>query len=108
MKYINIVKSWRDSASLILLTKRNSELLSRLDDRGAAGVNYDILLQTRTRSASFANSVVFPGGVSEPVDGSPRWSQLLSSFGYTKEDFEALHRPAGDIAPIFQDNPIQR
>lgn len=52
--------------------------------------------------------MVFPGGVSEPVDGSPRWSQLLSSFGYTKEDFEALHRPAGDITPIFQDNPIQR
>lgn len=102
----NIGKSWRDSASLIVLTKRNSELLSRVEYRG--GVNYDILLQTRTRSASFANSVVFPGGVCEPVDGSPRWLQLLSSFGYTKQDFEAFHRTGSVITPIFQNNPIQR
>uniref|UniRef100_A0A2A4J515 Nudix hydrolase domain-containing protein n=1 Tax=Heliothis virescens TaxID=7102 RepID=A0A2A4J515_HELVI len=103
----NIIgKSWRDSASLIVLTKRNSKLLSRAEDRG--GVNYDILLQTRTRSASFANSVVFPGGVTESVDGSPRWLELLNSFGYTKKDFEEFHRPDSVITQIFQNNPIQR
>lgn len=103
----NIIgKSWRDSASLIVLTKRNSELLSRVEDRG--GVNYDILLQTRTRSATFANSVVFPGGVSESVDGSPRWLELLKSFGYTKQDLEVFHRPDSVINQIFQNNPIQR
>ena len=103
----NIIgKSWRDSATLIVLTKRNSELLSRVEARG--GVNYDILLQTRTRSASFANSVVFPGGVSESVDGSPRWLELLKSFGYSKQDLEAFHRPDSVITQIFQNNPIQR
>ncbi|XP_075976488.1 acyl-coenzyme A diphosphatase NUDT19 [Anticarsia gemmatalis] len=103
----NIIgKSWRDSASLIVLTKRNSELLSRVEDRG--GVNYDILLQTRTRTASFANSVVFPGGVSEPIDGSQRWLHLLAKFGYSKQDFQAFHHPSGAITPIFQKDPIQR
>ncbi|KAJ8735822.1 hypothetical protein PYW07_007442 [Mythimna separata] len=64
--------------------------------------------RTRTRSATFANSVVFPGGVSESVDGSPRWLELLKSFGYTKQDLEAFHRPDSVINPIFQNNPIQR
>lgn len=64
--------------------------------------------RTRTRSASFANSVVFPGGVAESVDGSPRWLELLKSFGYSKQDLEAFHRPDSVITPIFQNNPIQR
>lgn len=52
--------------------------------------------------------MVFPGGVSEPADGSQRWLKLISSFGYTNQDFQAFHHPASIITPIFQENPIQR
>lgn len=101
-----ISKSWRDSASLIVLAKRTNEVLPRVHNGGC--VNYDILLQTRTNTASFANGVVFPGGVTEPTDGSQRWLSLLSNFGYSKEDFESFHHPGGAITPIFQEDPIQR
>lgn len=99
-------KSWRDAASLILLTKRNAEVVSRASDRAA--VDYDVLLQTRTNSGSFANSVVFPGGVCESVDGDDRWSQLFKSFGYTQSDFETLYRTSATPTLIFQTNPVLR
>ncbi|KAH9628396.1 hypothetical protein HF086_015926 [Spodoptera exigua] len=103
----NIIgKSWRDSASLIVLTKRNSEVLSRAEDRG--NVNYDILLQTRTSKGTFANSVVFPGGVTESADGSNRWWDLFRSFGFSKQDFEVFHQPNTITSEIFKNNPIQR
>ncbi|CAB3241100.1 unnamed protein product [Arctia plantaginis] len=101
-----ISKSWRDSAALIILAKRRNEVSPRVNNGGR--VNYDILLQTRTNTASFANSVVFPGGVTEPIDGSQRWLTLLSTFGYSKRDFESFHHPGGPITPIFQEDPIQR
>lgn len=96
-----IMKSWRDSAALIVLSKRSEALHG---DR----FNYDVLLQTRTRGASFRNSVVFPGGVSEAADASPNWLHLLKSFGYTQADFDALHRAGSPVTPIFQSNPIER
>ncbi|KAG6447026.1 nucleoside diphosphate-linked moiety X motif 19 [Manduca sexta] len=107
----NIGKSWRDSATLIVLTKRSGAAASaaagkRSGDVG--GVNYDILLQTRTGGASFPNSVVFPGGVAERADGDERWSRLLTSFGFTHQDFESLHRRGSTVPAIFQSNPIQR
>lgn len=94
-----IVKSWRDSASLIVAARRAARVPS---------ANYDILLQTRTRGASFPNSVVFPGGVSEPADAVESWRSHLASFGYNNTDFESLHCSGATITPIFQDNPVQR
>lgn len=99
-----IAKRWRDSASLILLTRKGE--VSRLKRCG--DVNYDILLQTRTRSASFPNSVVFPGGVSEQADAADAWRRHLAAFGFEPRDFERLHRPGTSLTPIFKDNPVQR
>ncbi|XP_073958156.1 acyl-coenzyme A diphosphatase NUDT19 isoform X2 [Choristoneura fumiferana] len=65
-------------------------------------------LPTRTASASFANSVVFPGGVSEPVDASEDWLRLFKAFGFDQSHFEAFHRPGAPATPIFQDNPVKR
>lgn len=98
-----IGKSWRDSASLIVVARRAAECA-----KARESVNYDILLQTRTRSASFPNSVVFPGGVSEPADAADSWLTHLASFGYNNTDFESLHCPGTTVTPIFQDNPVQR
>ncbi|CAH2102155.1 unnamed protein product [Euphydryas editha] len=100
-----INKCWRDSASLIVLARRNVDNLS---SGNSVDTNYDILLQTRTLDTSFSNSVVFPGGVNEEADASERWLHLLSSFGYGQCDFETLHRTGSHITPIFADNPIKR
>ncbi|XP_045770455.1 acyl-coenzyme A diphosphatase NUDT19-like [Maniola jurtina] len=100
-----IGKCWRESASLIVLAKRNVDVSS---SRNAGGSNYDILLQTRTHNASFSNGVVFPGGVSEEADASEHWLHLLSSFGFGQNDFEALHRSRALASPIFASNPIRR
>ncbi|XP_026486584.2 acyl-coenzyme A diphosphatase NUDT19-like [Vanessa tameamea] len=100
-----IEKCWRDSASLIVLAKRNIDGLS---SGNTGDSNYDILLQTRTFDASFSNGVVFPGGVKEEADASERWLHLLGSFGFDQSDFETLHRAGAPITPIFADNPIKR
>lgn len=100
-----IKKCWRDSASLIVLARRN---VDKLSSGNSGDTNYDILLQTRTLDASFSNSVVFPGGVNEEADASERWLHLLNSFGYGEADFEKLHRTGAPITPIFADNPIKR
>lgn len=100
-----IGKCWRDSASLIVLARRNVDAASNVS---AGGSNYDILLQTRTHSASFSNSVVFPGGVSEEADASERWLHLLGTFGFGQNDFEGLQRPGAPSSPIFASDPIRR
>lgn len=100
-----ISKSWRDSASLIVLNKRVQDSLSRSD---RAGVNYEVLLQTRTSRASFPNSVVFPGGVHEAADASTHWLDLLRSFGYSDNDFDVLHHAGDPVTPIFQPDPTKR
>lgn len=98
-------KAWRDSASLIVLTKRGPNVLSSGDSRKS---NFDILLQTRTVDASFSKGVVFPGGVSEEADASEHWLHLLGSFGFDKKDFESLHQSGTPVTPIFADNPVKR
>lgn len=98
-------KAWRDSASLIVLNKRSGDLISH--SRGAV-VNYEVLLQTRTSRASFPNSLVFPGGVTEPADASADWLDLFGSFGYTQHDFDALHHTDGAVTSIFQPDPVRR
>ncbi|CAG9581776.1 unnamed protein product [Danaus chrysippus] len=100
-----IGKCWRDSASLIVIAKRNVDVSS---SGNAGDCNYDILLQTRTHSASFSNSVVFPGGVCEEADASDHWLHLLSSFGYNHRDFETLHKASAPVTPILASNPIKR
>ncbi|CAK1540283.1 unnamed protein product [Leptosia nina] len=100
-----IERRWRDSASLIVLAKRNVDAISKSNTDAC---NYDILLQTRTHNASFSNSVVFPGGVTEEADASDHWLPLFTNFGYTKRDFEALHRPGSPANPIFKDDPVRR
>lgn len=62
--------------------------------------------KTRTGSASFPNSVVFPGGVTEAADESTAWLQLLQSYGYSSKDFDALH--STNSSPIFQPDPVKR
>lgn len=98
-----IRKNWRDAASLIVLSKRASGA-----SLGGGSCNYDVLLQTRTQSASFKKAVVFPGGVYESADSSSEWLQLLNSFGYSQVDFESLHRTGAPVTPLFQNNPVQR
>ncbi|XP_032527904.2 acyl-coenzyme A diphosphatase NUDT19-like [Danaus plexippus] len=100
-----IGKCWRDSASLIVIAKRNVDVSS---SGNAGDCNYDILLQTRTHSASFSNSVVFPGGVCEEADASDHWLHLLSSFGYNHRDFETLHKASAPVTPILANNPVKR
>ncbi|XP_049882997.1 acyl-coenzyme A diphosphatase NUDT19-like [Pectinophora gossypiella] len=93
-------KGWRNAASLVALSPRVSVARDPC--------NYEVLLQTRPQGGSFRNSVVFPGGVSEPADASAGWLRLLTSFGYSQSDFEALHHPGSHITPILQDNPVLR
>ncbi|CAF4875005.1 unnamed protein product [Pieris macdunnoughi] len=100
-----IEKNWRDSASLIVLAKRNVDALSK---NVTNACNYDILLQTRTHNASFSNSVVFPGGVTEEADASDHWLPLFTNFGFTQRDFESLHRPGAYTNLIFKDIPVRR
>ncbi|XP_041975108.1 nucleoside diphosphate-linked moiety X motif 19-like [Aricia agestis] len=97
-------KSWRDAASLIVLANRNAEAALQ---RASQNSNYDILLQTRPHTASFSNSIVFPGGVTEEADADESWLRLISSFGFTQEDFASLHKPGTNIS-IFASNPIKR
>lgn len=98
-------KAWRDSASIIVLNKLSGDSLAR--GRGT-GLNYEVLLQTRTSRASFPNSLVFPGGVNEPLDESDAWLDLFGSFGYTQHDFDALHCAGGAVTSIFQPDPVKR
>lgn len=100
-----IGRNWRDSASLILLAKRKTDVGSSQITENS---NYEILLQTRPQNTSFANSIVFPGGVSEEADSSENWLQYLKSFGYNKQDFEKLHKAGSPVTPIFADNPVRR
>ncbi|KAL4716962.1 hypothetical protein ACJJTC_012773 [Scirpophaga incertulas] len=97
-------KFWRNAASLIMLSKRNSDSFSC-----RSGIsNYDVLLQTRPGTVSFPKSVVFPGGVTEPADESAEWFHLLQSFGYTDNDLNAFHRANTLTTPIFQPDPVKR
>ncbi|KAJ0182308.1 hypothetical protein K1T71_001677 [Dendrolimus kikuchii] len=64
--------------------------------------------RTRTGTGSFPNSVVFPGGVSEPADNADSWTKHFASFGYNQCDFESFHHPNSVVTPIFQNNPVQR
>lgn len=101
-----IQKCWRDSATLIVATKRKQNITSV--NRETGNCNYDILLQTRTHNASFPNSVVFPGGVCEAADGDQEWYKHLRTFGYTENDFQSFHRIGSPLTPLFENNPIQR
>lgn len=101
-----IEKCWRDAATLIVASKQNQNIKPRNTDTG--NCNYDILLQTRTNTASFPNSVVFPGGVCEAADADERWLKLFGTFGFTQSDFESLHQFGSPLTPLFQDHPIQR
>ncbi|KAI5645035.1 nucleoside diphosphate-linked moiety X motif 19 [Phthorimaea operculella] len=96
-----VAKSCRNAASLVVLNPRRVAV-----DRDRC--NYEVLLQTRGQGASFRNSVVFPGGVHEPVDSSADWLHLLKSFGFTQSDFDRLHRAGTPVTPIFEDNPVLR
>lgn len=96
-------KNWRDAASLIVLSKRASGA-----SLNSGNCNYDVLLQTRTQSASFKKAVVFPGGVYESADACSEWLQLLNFFGYSQLDFQALHNAGASITPLFRNNPVQR
>lgn len=101
-----MMKSWRDSSTLIVVAKQCREALTQRDT--PKGVNYDILLQTRGQQATFANSVVFPGGVAEAADASDEWVRLIKSFGYSERHFNALHCPGAPVTPIFQPDPVMR
>ncbi|XP_068626425.1 acyl-coenzyme A diphosphatase NUDT19-like [Battus philenor] len=101
-----IGKCWRDSASLIVATKRHPNIVPV--KANADNYNYDILLQTRTHTASFANSVVFPGGVCEAADGDEGWFKHLNTFGFTQCDFDSLHQFGSPSTLLFENNPVQR
>lgn len=99
-------KSWRDASTLIVAAKQIRGSLAQSEK--LQGVNYDVLLQTRGTRATFANSVVFPGGVAEAADGSGEWVRLIKSFGYSQGHFDALHCSGAPVTPIFQQDPVLR
>ena len=65
----NIVKTWRDSAALLLIARQ-------ANSHG----KYKILMLKRTPKSKFMPSAyVFPGGVSSATDFSQEWTNILRS-----------------------------
>ncbi|PIK40851.1 putative nucleoside diphosphate-linked moiety X motif 19, mitochondrial-like [Apostichopus japonicus] len=93
-------RPWREAATLVIASKNDTPCIS---PRTATFDYRILLLQRDSQSRSFAGASVFPGGVVDPADFSPKWFQLFSRLGIWRgDDFGWSHmkgKPrAGPIA----------
>lgn len=76
-------KAWRESASLLLLSKSPA--------KSPAAFNYDVLVMKRSTASKFMpNAIVFPGGVIERTDCTPKWLDLYSELGVDDKQLGTL------------------
>lgn len=91
-------KMWKESASLILLSKSPAVV------EPSSKFNYDILAIKRSTGSKFMpNAIVFPGGVIEPADSTRNWLDLYSKLGVRDARLAAL-RCDQDLDFIYQKN----
>lgn len=75
MVHKSSLKSWRESASLILAAKTHFAPAKKTDD-----YNYNLLLIQRSLESGFMPSTfVFPGGTLSPPDSSKEWVKLYQN-----------------------------
>lgn len=75
MVHKSSLKSWRESASLILAAKTHFISAKKTDD-----YNYNLLLIQRSMGSGFMPSTyVFPGGTLSPPDSSKEWVKLYKN-----------------------------
>lgn len=89
-------KFWREAASLMVVG-RAANLNSKVASR-----DFEVLLLKRSQKSSFfANSYVFPGGVTEPADFSESWMDVFEKCGYKSSNLETEFRSKSPLPPIF-------
>lgn len=86
-------KVWKESASLLLLSKKTAEPSSKF--------NYDILAFKRSTGSKFMPSaIVFPGGVIEKADSARSWLDLFAKQGVADsrlKDLRSVHNTSDFI-----------
>lgn len=89
-------KSWRESASLILVAKT-----AFFPHPISHDFNYKLLTLKRSKQSGFMpGTYVFPGGNVSKADTSQDWLELYERFGFKLDTFEKLD-PKGARPPIF-------
>ncbi|XP_055836490.1 acyl-coenzyme A diphosphatase NUDT19-like [Episyrphus balteatus] len=85
---------WKESASLIVLA--NNRALRK-------PYNYDVLMLKRSERTSLRpNHVVFPGGIKESMDESPRWINYFKKIGIDDKLLRDLTVVNGQRPGIFR------
>ncbi|XP_012274102.1 nucleoside diphosphate-linked moiety X motif 19 [Orussus abietinus] len=97
------MKAWKNSASLILAVRHNSQFDQAL---ACQSCNYRLLCLKRQETSSFMpGAYVFPGGLTEIADADLKWQKLFLKFGLTNNFFTSL-LPQSDNRPlIFKSEP---
>jgi len=92
-------KSWRESASVILVAKTAfaPHLVSH-------DFNYKLLTLQRSKQAGFMpGTYVFPGGNVAKADSSADWLKLYEKFGFKSDTFDKLN-PKENRPQIYTNN----
>ena len=92
-----ILKHWREAATLVLVAKSKSKILSALQNATTSKItqpekslfNYEILMLRRsTKSTFMPNLYVFPGGTADNADFSSEWLDIFRNVCDTNRLFE--------------------
>lgn len=89
---------WKEASSLIIVSK--AALTDKVNRNSSATANqwnssvtsdYRLMMVKRSGLSSFmASAFVFPGGVVEVADYSPKWWQLFQKLGLTSHDLDVF------------------
>lgn len=110
------VKNWKEASTLILATKKSMQQLNQKVPGAANKISstlsklemvnscdYNIITMKRSKSSKFfPNAVVFPGGMADKCDFSPKWFSVFEKRGISSKWFDSLkvqHRP-----PMYREN----
>jgi len=105
---------WREASSLIVVSRtsfidkvgRNSSLTSNQWNSSDV-CDYRMMMVKRSGLSSFmASAFVFPGGVVEVADFSPKWWKLFEKLGLTPNDLEVFSSCIDGPRPPMVTEPL--
>ncbi|UYV83698.1 NUDT19 [Cordylochernes scorpioides] len=111
---------WRESSSLILASRApmheviGTNLSSVMgatkwnySRESRSGTDFRLLMVKRSGLSSFmANAYVFPGGLTDMADFSPRWRDVFAALGVGAPELEAVGQAIEGPRPPMIQNPL--
>ena len=92
---------WREASSLIIASRAS------VAEKAQKVCDYRVMMVKRSGLSSFmASAFVFPGGVVELADYSPKWWQLFENLGLTRNDLEVFSSSVVGPRPPMITQPL--